>query len=170
MLLQNPPVLGVYVHTSFLHLRDGEGGQAGGHHPGVRDEDRELQAQGTHPGGRLQGGLGVRGMLGSWGAARMTVPLTPGHTFSCGHEIPYCESLTVHERRTSRCDSVFLLVWFGFGGGHSLVRRGWGTRGHYGAPESQNIYSSLSFEGGPGAMGFSLTSLFSTRTPSPDPG
>lgn len=59
LLFQNPYLLGVHIHTSFVHLRDGAGSQAGGHHPGVWYEDWELQAQGSHSGGCLQGGLWV---------------------------------------------------------------------------------------------------------------
>lgn len=58
-------------------------------------------------------GAGNAGPLRSSQAA---VPLTPVHTFSRGHEPPYCGGFTVHGRRTSGCDSKFLLVWFGFGG------------------------------------------------------
>ena len=57
-LFQHPDIPGVHLHPPLVHLRDGEGGQAGRHRPGVRAEDGQLQAQGAHPGGCVQGGCG----------------------------------------------------------------------------------------------------------------
>lgn len=64
---QNPHLLGIYVYPTFLHLRDGEGSQAGRYHPSVWDEDWKLQAQGSHSGGCLQGGPKFTVLSPQWG-------------------------------------------------------------------------------------------------------
>lgn len=123
-LFQNPAFLGVHLHTSFLHLRDGEGGQAGGYHPGVWDEDGELQAQGTHPGGCLQGGYAA----GRLGSGQIWIDGST-HTFCSGEMPSYGEHFSFMQRDLQ---SVMLHVYLL--GVSSGFRRGGLVRGDRGSP------------------------------------
>ena len=85
-LFQHPDIPGVHLHPPLVHLRDGEGGQAGRHRPGVRAEDGQLQAQGAHPGGCVQGGRG-RALGSRWGLdTRAPGASTSGEELPCGDQ------------------------------------------------------------------------------------